>query len=54
MGIMQGRRHHFACLDVELAIVKIALDYLALDEPFRKRARGAVQARRSRITRHSD
>src|SRR5207302_3652576 len=34
-----GRRDHFASLDVELAIVKIALDDLTLDEPFRKRAR---------------
>lgn len=50
-GDHAGRRHHFACLDVELAIVKIALDYLALDEPFRKRARGAVQA--SSVTNNS-
>jgi hypothetical protein len=33
-GDHAGRRHHFASLDVELAIVKIALDDLTLDEPF--------------------
>jgi hypothetical protein len=38
-GDHAGRRRHFASLDVELAIVKIALDDLTLDEPFRKRAR---------------
>src|SRR6516164_1687668 len=36
-----GRRHHLAGLDVELPVVEVALDYVALDEALRQEA-GAV------------
>ena len=34
-----GRRHHLAGLDVELAVVEVALDHVAIDEALRQRAR---------------
>ena len=39
LGNHAGRIHHFAGLDVEPAVVEIALDHLALDVAFRERAR---------------
>ena len=38
-----GRRHHLAGLDVELAVVEVALDHVAVDVALRQRA-GAVGA----------
>src|SRR5215510_2654017 len=38
-----GRRHDLAGLDVELAVVEVALDHVAVDVAFRERA-GAVRA----------
>src|SRR5438067_5091649 len=34
-----GRRHHFAGADIELTIVEIALDHVAIDIALRQRAR---------------